>query len=744
MPRPLLGAPHPVPLPFRGRGNSWLTLCLLFVACGPKTPEPQPVVDPLAYASPLMGSGGFAYAAGSAFVGAAVPHGLAKPGPDTVGKKYGALRFLHYSGYWAGDETIQGFSQLHLHGTGATDWGALTLAPVDATLSMPFDKDAYSSPFAKKSEVSQPAYYRVQLDRWNVTAELTASARVAHHRYTWAQGSSPRVVVDLTRVLPPGTTAERMLTQSGPDTLRGQVRVNGEMSDGFGGNLVFFELRSSAPFSSVTMQQDQGAVLAFDATTTVSLRVGLSLVSAAGATAALDGEPSSFDAAHLAADDEWRKLLSRVTVYGGTEDELRAFYSALHHAFLMPALISDRDGAYVFGGRTFTAAGDTLSDFSLWDTYRTVHPLYGLVAPESAAASAKSLVRQAEALGGFTRWPLGTGETGTMLGSPADIVIADAVLRGAPGDWSKAWTMLRERALGTLPDDMMGTRRGAPSYRTLGFVPVTEDGRSGALTIEYAGADAALAAWAEKQGLTDDAEKLRTRSRGWRKLFDPALKVLRPRQADGTPKAGAFDPLSWDDFAESNAVQNTFGAPHDIDGYAELYGSREAFVAELEKFFASTPAELEALAKQPYELRYFPNDHYWAGNEPDIQAPFMFSQAGRGDLTARWSVWARRTFYSAKPDGLPGNDDGGTMASWYVLAMLGLYPLPGSDVWIVGSPAFPRVTVNGFTFEARDVSAENIYVQSLELDGVKVDGWTLRHAQLRSGAKLVAKMGATP
>jgi predicted alpha-1,2-mannosidase len=291
---------------------------------------------------------------------------------------------------------------------------------------------------------------------------------------------------------------------------------------------------------------------------------------------------------------------------------------------------------------------------------------------------------------------------------------------------------------------MMGTRRNAPSYRTLGFVPVSEDGRSGALTLEYASADAALAALAEQQGATADAAMLRERSRGWRKLFDAALGVVRPRQADGTPKPGEFDPLSWDDFAESSALQNTWGAPHDLEGYAAAFGSNEKFVSALEAVFDATPAELEALARQPYELRYFPNDHYWAGNEPMLHVPFMFSQAGRLDLTAKWSAWARRTFYSAKPDGLPGNDDGGTMASWYVLAMLGLYPLPGSDVWIVGSPAFPRVTVNGFTIEARDVSAENIYVQSLELDGVKVEGATLRHTQLKSGSKLVAKMGPMP
>jgi predicted alpha-1,2-mannosidase len=400
-----------------------------------------------------MGSGGFAYAAGNAFPGASVPHGLAKPGPDTVGNKYGTLRFLHYDGYWFGDETIQGFSQLHLHGTGATDYGALTLAPVTQSLAAPFSATTYASTFAKSSEHASPGTYSVHLDAWNVDVELTASEHVAWHRYTWAPGASPRVVLDLNRVLPPGTVQMLQAAQVSSTVLRGAALIMGGMSGGtLGGNQIFFELRANRAWTALDTRNAGQAVMDFDDSAPVELAVGLSLVSQQGATGNLDAEPSSFDAAKGAAHAAWKELLERVTIYGVDASATAAFYSALHHAFLMPTTISDADGTYVFGRpATFQASSRTLSDFSLWDTYRTVHPLYGLIAPDSAADAINSLVRQARARSGaFTRWPLGTVETGTMIGSPADIVIADAALRGVDGpDYEAAWQLLRAPALGT-------------------------------------------------------------------------------------------------------------------------------------------------------------------------------------------------------------------------------------------------------------------------------------------------------
>jgi predicted alpha-1,2-mannosidase len=730
-----------------------LLALLLAVACTPPPPTLQPVDNVTSLASPLMGSGGFGWGAGSAFPGASVPHGLAKVGPDTIGMKYGAATFLHFAGYWYGDETIRGFSQLHLHGTGASDYGAVTLAPVTQSLSAPYTADTYGSTYAKSSEHASPGSYAVHLDAWKVDVELTASTHVAWHRYTWAAGQSPRVVLDLNRVLPPGTMQMPTVAASSGSVLKGSVLILGGMSTGFGGNQLFFELRANRPWTTLDTSNAGQAVMDFDLSAPVVLAMGLSLVSADGATKNIDGEAPSidFDAAKNTAVAQWKAMLERVTVYGVDPQATAAFYSALHHAFVMPTVISDVDNTYVFKRpATFSAPSRTFSDFSLWDTYRTVHPLYALIAPDSDADSVNSLVRQAQAWGGFTRWPLGTGETGTMLGSPADIVIADAALRGVDGpDYAAAYAMLRDRALRNVPPEQLGTRYQSPSYPMLGYVPYAEDDRAGSLTLEYAAADFALSNLAAQQGDATNAALFTDRAHGWRKLWDPSLQLLHPLNADGTFAYPMYDVTSWNDgWAESDAYESTFQPIHDVDGLAQLFGSKEAVVTALDAFFQATLPELDALAKQDYEARNFPNAHYFAGNEPDIQAPFMFSLMGRADLTAKWSVWARNKFYSIAPDGEPGNDDGGALASWYVFAMLGLYPLPGSDEWIVGSPAFPKVElkVNGgvFTIEADGVSDKAIYVQSLELDGKPLDGAVLHHAQLKAGSKLVAKMGEMP
>ena len=725
-------------------------LFLLFIAaCAPAVLGPDVVADPLAYASPAMGTGGFAYFHGSAFPGACVPHGLVKVGPDTRGAQYGDLRFIHYSGYWAGDDTVMGFSHVHLHGTGATDWGALTLQPVTSADPSVLDRANYQSKFSKRSEHLNPGSYEVTLQKWSVKVELTASTHVAHHRYSFAEGDVPRVVLDLARALPPGKLTEQALTRVDDTTLRGSFLLNGQMSDGFGGNRVFFELRTNRA-STVTQTSADGhaLLLSFEAGAPVELLVGLSLVSAQGATANLTAEfPGfDFDAHRVQAETLWRGKLSRALVYGGSEADRATFYSALRLSALMPTVISDVDGAYVFGAErgTMPAGEVMLSDFSLWDTYRTVHPLYALLDEETARASVNSLLRMAGSGRGLPRWPMGTGESGTMVGAPADIVISDAVLRGVPGlDAEAAWLQLSSEALGS---PTKGSRASMGRYGALGFVPVEESDRSVGVTVEYAHADFALGNLARKLGHAPEAELLGNRSHGWRKLFDPTTGVLRAHHADGALVAEPYVLTSWAHYAEANALQTTFMPIWDADAFDGLFGSRDAFLEALNGFFDPAPAEeAAALAQATYELRYLPRTHYWPSNEPDIASPFLFARAGRPDLTAKWSDWARDTYFSAAPDGVPGNDDGGTLGSWFVLAAAGLFPVPGSDAWLIGSPLFPKLElklpVGTFTIEAQGVSAENLYVQSANLNGAPLLRAELTQADLIAGGKLSLVMG---
>ena len=697
-----------------------------------------------------MGTGGFAYFHGSAFPGADVPHGLVKVGPDTRGAKYGDLRFIHYSGYWAGDDTAMGFSHLHLHGAGATDYGAIILQPVNTDDPAVLSRDGYQSKFSKKSELASPGSYAVTLQKWNVKAELTASTHAAHHRYTFADGDVPRVVIDLSRALPPGKLTGQVFTFIDATTLRGSLLLNGQMSDGYGGNHIFFELRTSRVYTVAQTSAD-GLVheLAFEPGGPVEVMVGISLVSPEGAAANLAAEMPTFDfdAHKAAAEAAWRSKLSRARVFGGSEADRATFYSALRLAFLMPTVISDVDGSYRYGGaRSTVPAGEVMmSDFSLWDTYRTVHPLYALLDEDSARASVTSLLHMAEQGRGLPRWPMGTGESGTMLGSPADIVLADAVLRDVPGlDAEAAWQEASTEALnGT------GSRSSMRSYATLGFVPVEESDRSVGLTVEYAHADFALGNLARKLGHLTEADALDARSHGWRKLFDPATGVLRAHHADGTLLDEPYSLTSWDHYAEANALQTTFMPQWDAAAFDTLFGSRENFVTSFTGFFDAAPAEeAEALAQPTYELRYLPRYHYWPSNEPDIGTPFLFARAGHPELTAKWSDWARDTYFSAAPEGVPGNDDGGTLGSWFVFAATGLYPVSGSDLWIIGSPLFPKLelkTPRGtFTIEAQGVSAENLYVQSARLNGAPLLKAELTQSALVDGGKLLLVMGAKP
>jgi predicted alpha-1,2-mannosidase len=438
-----------------------------------------------------------------------------------------------------------------------------------------------------------------------------------------------------------------------------------------------------------------------------------------------------------------------VLLTGGTEAQRRIFYTSLYHAFLMPSVIDDADGSYrLAGGPPAVADGwHQVSDLSLWDTYRTVHPLYAWLAPESARDAARSLVAFGEGLGIHPKWPLATGETGTMLGASAEIAIADAVLRGVPGvDADRAWPLLRSIAMDPAYAGPRGGRGDVVPYMQLGYVP-RSSGRSVSQTTEYSHDDFALAQLAGALGHAADRDALLARSRGWRALFDPAVGFLRGKDADGTFPGGDFDPLEMSgDYAEANAWHSLWMAgAHDPDGLAELHGGAGAAIEKLEMFFELAKADWEA---GDDSAANFPRPYYWHGNEPDLNAVFVFAQLGRPDLTHRWVRWIQDTMYTDGPEGLAGNDDGGTLGSWYVLATLGVYPVPGSDRWLLGAPRFPqaRVVVGGkeLAIVAEGLSEEAIYVQSVELDGAPIDAPELTHTQLARGGTLRFVMGTTP
>lgn len=723
---------------------------LALAACGDDAPDPPlpEVEDPLPLIDPTIGSGGIGFGYGSAFVGATVPHGLVKLGPDTNGE-FGTIGFQHFSGYWYGDDRIQGFSHLHLHGAGATDYGVLSVMPtLDFDPSMTSVVD-YEARFAKEDELARPGVYTVTLDS-GIEVNLIATAHGAYHYYRL--GAPGSIVIDLAKTLSGGEiTAPVIQLDPALRTITGQFHHVGGMSSGFGGYDVYFVIESLLPWSDDDVWAT-GAALHFPDDVPVTLKIGISLVSAAGAQANLDAELPEWDiaAALHAAEDAWRDKTGVVLVTGGTEAQRRTFYTSLYHAFLMPTIIEDADDTYrLAGGAPALADGWTqMSDLSLWDTYRTVHPLYGWLAPDSARDSARSLLALAQGLGAFPRWPIAIGEAGTMLGASAEIVIADAVARDVLDIGAdEAWPILRAAAMDpTAPAGGRGGREHVEPYMQHGYVPATV-GRSASVTTEYSHDDFALATLAAALGHDADAALLDERRLGWRELYDPEVGFVRARNEDGSFPGGSFDPLDLsDDYAEANAWHSLWMAgAHDALGLIELLGGADAFVAKLETFFDE--AKLDWDRMDPAGAN-FPRPYYWHGNEPDINAAYLFAQAGRPDLTAKWVRWIIDTLYADTPEGLAGNDDGGTLGAWYVFSALGVYPIPGSDRYVLGAPLFPRarVLVGGreLVIEAEGVSEDNRYVQSVTLDGEPLDGPEITHAQLVGASELRFVMGASP
>jgi predicted alpha-1,2-mannosidase len=704
---------------------------LFLVACGDDvTPLPE-VTDATEYVDPRIGTGGLGFAHGSCFVGALVPHGLAKPGPDTSGP-FGVVSFQHYSGYFAEDNKIRGFSQLHLHGTGATDYGVLSLMPTLAFDAAKQKVTDYETLFAKEDERAEAGYYGVRLAN-GIDVELTATTRVAVHRYTLP--SAGAVVVDLTKVLDSGVVDASEIHITGEEVY-GSLHHKGGMSGGFGGYTVYFTMHSTVPFSAAA-EWTGGAALSLPAGAT-TIAIGLSFVSLEGARANIRAELPGvdFDAVRAAARDAWRAKLDVIKLTGGTAEQRRTFYTSFYHAFMMPTVIDDHSGDYLLAYsptvQHHEAGWSMVSDMSLWDTYRTTVPLYSWFSPQSARDQVKSLEAFAQQLGFYPKWPVAIGESGTMLGSSAEIAIADTIVRGGQTDLGVNMTMLLTST--------GGGRAQVGDYIQYGYVPRSSGGRTASLTVEYAHDDYALAQ------LTGDPAMLE-RSHGWRKLYDPAVGFVRARNADGSFPTGAFDPNIWlDDYAEADAWQQLFEAGiHDPEGLAEILGGNDAAIAKLTEFFEKSKTDWE---NSDESANNFPRRYYWAGNEPDINAPYLFAQLGRPDLTQKWSRWAMETFFSDQPDGVPGNDDGGAMGGWYLFASLGLYPVAGGDRYVVGAPLFPkaRISINGheLTIIADGVSKSAFYVKSVDLDGVPITMPYITQAQLNGASTLHFVMTSSP
>ncbi len=726
---------------------------------------PEPSV--LSLVDPMIGTGGLSYRLGNVFVGATVPFGMAKVGPDTKHDPWGEPGFTHCEGYWYDDNHVAGFSQIHIHGTGAPDYGSLLVQPAIGMDDSKVTETGYMLPLDHDLEENSPGYYRIAFEPAGILAELTATTRVAVHRYTFPKTDQAVVIVDPAHVIPSCEVDDtEIAVDVAAGTIEGYLHAGCSLSGRFGGYPLYFHARfRTLPVSGGVWEDDlltvaktvatgpqTGAWFQFDteAGESIELLVGLSFVDLANARATLDAEvgEKGFHEVRQAAEAAWLEAFSRAKATFA-DDVMAAvpiqYYTSLYHAMLMPTIWSDADGRYLAFDDTVkqTQAFTYYTDFSMWDTYRTPHPLLFLLFPERSSDMLKSLLDMASYDGCLPVWVLANGDSGSMIGRPASIIVADGWLHGIDvGDEATmADVLLQSHAIPVDGGEILecSSEDGLHTYLEYGYHPYDLEDDSVSKTMEIAWADYCVARVMDARGEKEVAKELYLRSLFPYNLYNPEQGFFMAKDSAGEwhPK---LIPTFWEDYyTEGNAWQYLWLVPHDPGGLVAALGGIETFLARLDEYFDETAAWSDPLT---------PPKHHFQGNEPDIHAPFLYSAVGQPSSAAKWSWWVMDKEYYVDPEGIAGNDDAGTLAAWYVFAALGFYPIPCTGRYLLGAPRVKEawLTVLGKPLHivVENASDTRPYIESVLWDGEPVITPWFTIEQLQQGGEVVFTMSDSP
>lgn len=697
-----------------------------------------------------IGSGGH----GHVFVGASVPFGAVQVGPNNIYKGWDWCSGYHYS-----DSIIIGFSQTHLNGTGVADQGDILMMPYTGDIRIKRGQQddisgAYASYFKRENEKVHPAFYAVLLDN-GVKVELTASTHAGFHKYIFPENEKAHVMFDL--VEGNGDRADSTYMRLIDDfTIEGY-----RFSKGWSPRQkVFFVAQTNYPISTLHLfNNDQEivgneayglikGVLSFDKTPKALLiKIGLSSVSTENAAANLQAEIPEWDFNAVAdqAKTLWEKELSRITVETSCDMNKDIFYTALYHTAIAPTLYSDTNGE--FRGHDDKVYRDVkhinYSTFSLWDTYRALHPLFTIIHPEKTADLVNSLLGIYDQQGYLPIWPLNGGETHCMPGYSSIQVITDSYLKGFRGfDAERAFKACVSSATNPVYP-------GIAEIKQQGYIPADKMFQSVSKAMEYAVADWGIAQMAKRMGKRAEYETFSERANYFQQYFDNSIGFIRPKMSDGSWRT-PFDPFrsihAKGDFTEGNGWQYAFFAPQNPEGLIDLYGGDKAFVEKLDEFFTAegemgehASADITGLIGQ-----------YAHGNEPSHHVAYMYAFAGAQWKTAEKVRFIMKEFYTNQPDGIIGNEDCGQMSAWYVLSAMGFYQVnPMNGLYVFGSPLFDKATIKltdnkSFTVEAENNSPENIYIQKVELNGKPYSKSYILYKDIMRGGTLRFYMGAKP
>ena len=735
------------------------------------------------YVDPFIGTDGH----GHTYPGATLPFGMVQLSPDTRLEGWDGC-----SGYHFTDDVIYGFSHTHLSGTGVSDYGDILLMPGvgEPVLDNGYIRsgdyvnggdwkgptESYGSRFRKSTERAQAGYYAVHLDDPGFDVELTSTERVGFHRYRTTRSQPAHVVVDLRhrdRLL---AAKMRVVNDreiegfrhstawaknqkiffvarfSRPFDPRGFVDLEGgrsvELSDDRAvGALDFGDLGSGEPASGEPASSEpfSGEPASGEpAPGELLVKVGISAVDIEGARANLEAELShwDFDRARRQAREIWSEALGKIEVDGGTEDERTSFFTGLYHSLIAPNLYSDIDGRYRgLDDRIHRAEGRRhYTVFSLWDTFRATHPLYNLIEPKRNLEFIQTFLDMYRQGGRLPVWELAANETDTMIGYHSVSVISEAWQKGIR-DFDA------ELALEAMVASADLDHFGLDAYRRQGFIGSRDEGESVSKTLEYAYDDFCIARFAAHLGRSDVETRFMKRSQGWRHLLDPETGFMRPKRNQRFIEP--FDPYRVDNhYTEANSWQYSFFVPHDVHGLIRALGGDERFIDRLDALFAAdsattgrTQVDITGLIGQ-----------YAQGNEPSHHAAFLYHYAGRPDRSAEWARRIVDELYTARPDGLSGNEDCGQMSSWYVFVTMGLYPVnPCDPTYVIVPPIFERTELRlpvdhngtGRSFTLR-TEGEGSYIVSAALNGEAFDRSFLHHHEIIAGGELILRLGSKP
>lgn len=741
-----------------------ISFFLLWQGVSAQNTKPVKLVN---YVKPFIGTGAVDTnsLSGSNFPGPTTPFAFVQLSPDTRDAPDDPA-----SGYDHNDKTIVGFSHTHLSGTGVADLFDVLLMPTTGEVKLnpgnaKISQSGYRSAFSHQQETARPGYYQVMLQDYGINAELTSTSHTGMHRYTFPAGTQSHIVIDLDHSLDKKRgyweckiIGEEMKvvnnhTIEGYRIITGWARLR----------KVYFHAEFSKPFDSVVMangNQKPHATTLLNGTAVkaalnfstadheqVLVKVALSPVSIENARMNMTAEiPGwNFDQVSQQSADEWEKELSKISI-AGTREQKEIFYTGLYHAFTQPNNIADVNGDYQATDMTIRNAPDKVqySTFSLWDTYRAAHPLYTLIQPEKTAGFINTMIRQYGTYGYLPIWQLWGDENYCMIGNHAIPVITDAILKGIPGiDVEKAYEAVRASSTTDHP--------GSPftAWEKYGYIPEDIESQSVSITVEMAYDDWCVAQLAKKLGKTADYDHFMKRSTNYRNLYNPKTGFFQGKNKDGnwlTP----FDPLSYggnggSPYTEANAWQYSWYVPQNVPDLIKLMGGDKPFTAKLDSFFT--------LANKPGDVNGNASGfigQYAHGNEPSHHIAYLYDYAGQPWKTQYYVAKVLNELYNNSFSGYAGNEDCGQMSAWYILSSMGFYPVnPANGVYAIGSPVLKSASMtltNGkiFSMSVKNHGKENIYIQSVRLNGESYSKSYITQNDIMNGSTLEFTMGKKP